>query len=86
MAFTTEILVIIANMLEEKEITATYKSSQCKMPCYNCMVLRDNLNNIDLELKNMLPRTLQNMQSVLKNCVGKNFSMHNIENTFWNFL
>jgi len=81
-AFTTKISVIIADMLEEKEITATYKSSQCKMPCYNCMVLRDNLNNMDLEPKDMLPRTPQNMQSVLKDCVGKDFSVHNIENTF----
>ena len=85
-AFTTKISVIIVDMLEEKEITATYKSLQCKMPCYNCMVLRDNLNNMDLEPKNILPRTLQNMQSVLKDCVGKDFSVHNIENTFWNFL
>ena len=72
-------------MLEEKDMTATYKSSQCKMPCHNCMVLRDNLNNMDLESKNMLLRTPQNMQSVLKNCVGKNFSVQDIENTFWNF-
>src|SRR5271170_2157938 len=83
--FTTKISVIIADILEEKEITATYKSSQCKMPCYNCMVLQDNLNNMDLELKDMLPRTLQNMQSVLKDCVGKDFSVYNIENMFWNF-
>lgn len=83
--FSARISVIIVDMLEEKDITATYKSSKCKMPCYNCMVLRDNLNNMDLELKDMLPRTPQNMQSVLKDCKGKDFSVHNIKNTFWNF-
>jgi len=83
--FTAKISVIIADMLEEKDITATYKSSRCKMPCYNCMVLRDNLNNMDLEPKDILPRTLKNMQSVLKDGMGKDFSVHSIENIFWNF-
>ena len=85
-AFSARISVIIADMLEEKSITATYKSARCKMPCYNCMVLRDNLNNINLEPKNILQRTPQNMQSVVKDYMGKEFSVHNIENTFWNFL
>ena len=83
--FTAKISVIIVDMLEEKDITATYKSSQCKMPCHNCMVLQNNLNNMDLEPKDMLPRTPENMQSALKNGMGKDFSVHNIENTFWNF-
>ena len=36
--FATRILFFIADMLEDDEVTATYKSSRCKMPCHTCMV------------------------------------------------
>jgi hypothetical protein len=84
-AFTARISVIIADMLEENDITATYRSAQCKMPCHNCMVLRDDLNNMNIAPENMLPRTQQSMQSAINECKEKDFSIYSIENTFWNF-
>ena len=83
--FSARILVIIADILKEKSITAIYKLAKYKILCYNCIVLRDNLNNINLKPKNILRRISQNMQSVVKDCIDKEFSVHNIENTFWNF-
>ncbi|RGB22476.1 hypothetical protein C1646_776041 [Rhizophagus diaphanus] len=37
--FAARISFFLADMLEADEITATFKSANCKMPCYTCMVL-----------------------------------------------
>ncbi|RGB24739.1 hypothetical protein C1646_772663 [Rhizophagus diaphanus] len=53
------------NMLETDEITATFKSANCKMPCHTCMVMQENLNKMDFE--SAPPRTHKNMQQVIRN-------------------
>lgn len=73
-------------MLEADEITATYKAARCKMPCHTCMVLRNDLNQMNLEPENMPLRTPENMQQIIKEGRSKDFSIHNIENVFWKFL
>ncbi|GES99639.1 hypothetical protein GLOIN_2v1764901 [Rhizophagus clarus] len=60
MMFAARISFFIADMLEADDITATYKSARCKMPCHTCMVLREDLNKMDL--KCAIPRTHENMQ------------------------
>ena len=85
MIFAARILVFLANMLEADEVTATYKAARCKMPCHNCMVLRDDLNNMNLRPEDMPPRTPENMQQVISEGRGKKFSVHNTENVFWKF-
>jgi len=72
-------------MLEADEVTATYKAARCKMPCHVCMVLRDNLNNMNLASEDMNLRTPENMQQIINEGQGKNFSVHNVENAFWKF-
>ena len=82
--FAPRISYFLADMLEADEITAKYKSSRCKMPCHTCMVLRNDLNNMNLTLENMPLRTHRNMQEIIST-QGKDFSIHSVTNSFWKF-
>ncbi|CAG8517915.1 1214_t:CDS:2, partial [Scutellospora calospora] len=62
--FAARISFFISDMLEADEVTATYKAARCNMPCHTCMVLQNDLNQMNLELEKMLPRTPENMQQV----------------------
>lgn len=81
--FAARISFFLADMLEADEITATFKSANCKMPCHTCMVLRENLNKMDLE--SAPPRTHENMQQVIRNEQKKDHSVHSTCNAFWKF-
>lgn len=83
--FAAHISVFLADMLEADEVTATYKAARCKMPCHACMVLRDNLNNMNLASEDMNLRTPENMKQIINEGRGKDFSIHNVENAFWKF-
>ena len=85
MMFAARISLFLADMLEADEVTATYKSAQCKRPCHTCMVLKSDLNNMNIPLENILPRTHENMQDVIRNGRHKDFSVHTVENIFWKF-
>src|SRR5688572_21504757 len=85
MAFAAQILLFLMNMLKANDVIITYKSVQCKMPCHTCMVLQNDLNNMNITLENMPPRTYKNMQDIIHKGQGKDFSVHPIENTFWKF-
>ena len=85
MTFAARISFFIADMLEDDEVTATYKSSRCKMPCHTCMVSQSDLNNMNIVLENMPSRTPENMQEVIRNGQEKDFSIHSTKNTFWKF-
>lgn len=81
MTFAAQISVFLADMLEANEVTATYKTARCKIPCHTCMVLRDDLNNMELESAVSL-RTHENMQQVIANGQEKEFSVHSNKNAF----
>ena len=83
--FAARISVFLADMLEADEVTATYKAARSKMPCHNCMVLRNDLNDMNLSPEDMVPRTPENMQDVITKGQGKEFSVHSTENVFWKF-
>jgi hypothetical protein len=85
MAFAARISFFLADMLKADDVTATYKGSRCKMPCHTCMVLQSDLNNMSLNLENINFRTHENMQQVIRNGQGKEFSVHSVENAFWKF-
>jgi len=85
MTFAARISFFIADMLEDDEVTATYKSSRCKMPCHTCMVSQSDLNNMNIVLENMPSRTPENMQEVIRNGQEKDFSVHSTKNAFWRF-
>ena len=85
MMFAVRISFFLADMLEADEITATYKSARCKRPCHTCMVFQSDLNNMNITLENIIPRTHENMQEVIRNEQHKEFSVHSVENIFWKF-
>ena len=84
MTFAARISCFLADMLEADDVTATYKSANCKMPCHTCMVLRDNLNQMGLEPASL--RTHDNMRQIIDAGQGKDYSVHSTENAFWKFL
>lgn len=83
MIFAARISFFLADMLEADEVTATYKSANCRMPCHTCMILRDNLNQMALEQAPL--RTHENMQQVIDADQGKDYSIHHTKNAFWKF-
>src|SRR3989440_2271317 len=84
--FAPRISVFLADMLEADEITCTYKSANCKMPCPTCTVLVENLNNMNLSKEDVILRTPELMASVIQNGKAKDYSIHDQKNVFWNFL
>ena len=82
MCFAARISLFLSDMLEADEITATYKSARSKMPCHTCMILQNDLNNMNVKLENMPLRTHENMQEFIRKGRGKDFSVHSIENAF----
>ena len=55
--FAPRISFFLSDMLEADEITVTYKSSRCKMPCHTCIVPQNVLNNMNLRSKELPLRT-----------------------------
>jgi hypothetical protein len=49
------------------------------------MVSQNNLNNMNLRPENIPFRTHENMQKIIKNDQGKEYSVHPVENAFWKF-
>src|SRR5277367_3071079 len=83
--FSAQISFFLADMLKANEVTSTYKGARRKMPCHTCMVLQNNLNNMDLSLEDMPFRTHKNMKEIIRTGQEKEFSVHSIENAFWKF-
>ena len=84
--FAPRISFFLSDMLEADEITTTYKSSRCKIPCHTCMVPQNNLNNMNLWPEEMLLRTYNYMQQVISEEREKEFSIYSTKNAFWKFL
>jgi hypothetical protein len=81
--FAARISFFLSDMLEADEVTAIYKSARCKMPCHTCMVLQDDLNDMNIKPENITLRTHENMQEILRDGQGKDFSVHSVKNAFW---
>jgi len=85
MRFAARISLFLSDMLEANEITATYKSARSKRPCHTCMVSQNDLNNMNVMLEDMPFRTHENMQEIIREDRGKEFSVHSVKNAFWKF-
>ncbi|CAG8767012.1 17348_t:CDS:2, partial [Racocetra fulgida] len=75
-SFTARISVFLADMLEDNEITTTYKVARSKMPCHNCMVQYNDLNNMNLASEKTISRTSKHMQQILDEKQEKEFSIY----------
>jgi len=79
-AFTPRISVILADMPEADKYTNVYQPSSSKRPCGSCLVLKNDLNNTEL---NILPRTIHNMKQAIENDEAHEHSIHPEPNIFW---
>jgi hypothetical protein len=83
--FVPRISMFLADMLEANAITCTYKSANCRMPCPNCTVLNEDLNNMNLLKQSIILRTPKSMNLVIQQKEAHNYSIHNQKNIFWKF-
>src|ERR1043165_3564648 len=81
--FYPRISVVIADWPEAATYCLTYKSSMSNYPCHFCLVTRDNLANLDLQMDDMRPRTHVNMQQHFIQGSGKSVCIENLDNFFW---
>jgi hypothetical protein len=65
MWFAARISLFLSDMLEADKITATYKLVRSNRLCYTCMVLQNDLNNMNVMLENMPSRIHKNMQEII---------------------
>lgn len=64
--FAMCISLFLSDILEANEIMAIYKLAQCKRSCYTCIILQNNLNNMNVMLEDMPSRTYKNMQEIIR--------------------
>ncbi|CAB4413656.1 unnamed protein product [Rhizophagus irregularis] len=74
---------LLGDMPEHHSLTLTYSSPNCNMPCYTCIILRDEFNNPLIDHSTIQLRTPIIMQNVLNNGDATKYSLHNMKNIFW---
>jgi len=83
--FFLKISVVIADWPEAATFCLTYKSPNSNNSCHFCLVTKDNLSNIKLLKKEMIPRNHQNMAESLQLNLEKSVSIESVSNYFWRF-
>ncbi len=81
--FYPRVSVVIADWPEAAMYCLTYKSSMSNYPCHFCLVKRDNLADLNLQINDMIPRTHDNMQQYYNQGLGKSVCIENMSNFFW---
>jgi len=83
--FYPRISIIIADWPEAATYCLTYKSSMSNFPCHFCLVIRDNLANINLQTNETELRTHDSMRQKFNDNLGRSVCIENVPNLFWNF-
>ncbi|RHZ71100.1 hypothetical protein Glove_262g2 [Diversispora epigaea] len=78
------ISMIISDWPKACTFALTYKSTKSNYPCHFCLVSKEDLSNINLNSNQIEPRSHNNMKLYYKNNTGKNVSIENVRNFFWN--
>lgn len=73
---------IIGDLPENASMCSTFNSALAKYPCHTCLVTRDELNKIHLDIT---IRTPQMTQRLIENNKAQEFSIRKMNNIFWNF-
>ncbi|GET64361.1 hypothetical protein GLOIN_2v1762814 [Rhizophagus irregularis DAOM 181602=DAOM 197198] len=82
--FYPRVSAIISDWPEAATYCLTYKSPMSKHPCHFCLVIRDNLADLNLQIDDITPRTHVNMQQYFNQNSGNSVCIENISNFFWN--
>jgi hypothetical protein len=81
--FYPKVSIIISDWPEAATYCLTYKSSMSNHPCHFCLVTRDNLPDLNLQIDDIIPRTHFNMRQHLSQDTAKSVCIENISNFFW---
>jgi Plavaka transposase len=77
------ISVVLGDLPENAATTLTFNSTNCSYPCHECLVKGDELNNVELLDDQITLRTPITMKAYVDQGVAKQYSLHNMENIFW---
>jgi hypothetical protein len=81
--FFPKVSIVIADWPEAAVYCLTYKSSMSNYPCHFCLVMRDNLSNMNLQINDIISRTHVDMQQHFNQNTGNSVCIENISNFFW---
>jgi hypothetical protein len=81
--FYPRVSIIISDWPEAATYCLTYKSSMLKHPCHFCLVTRDNLSDLNLQIDDMTTRTHHNMREHFNQGTVNSVCIENISNFFW---
>ncbi|RHZ82344.1 hypothetical protein Glove_109g68 [Diversispora epigaea] len=79
-----KLLTIIADMPEASTYCLTYKSYNCKYPCFRCLTPLDKFNCIN-SVGNYEVRTNQTMKNLYENNRSQEFLLIFLYNIFWDY-
>ncbi|CAG8623239.1 21856_t:CDS:2 [Dentiscutata erythropus] len=77
---------IIGNWSENCKSCLTYSGASCARPCHTCFVEKDDLNVINLPANHKITRTEIQMKQAIEMGQGKDHSLYEETNSFWNHL
>ena len=80
--FIPRISIIIADWPEAITYCFTYKSSNSNFLCHFCLVTKNNLNNINLSIENIISKIYELIQQYINKNIIKNVSIEPIFNYF----
>ncbi|GET01209.1 hypothetical protein GLOIN_2v1783703 [Rhizophagus clarus] len=83
--FYPRVSTIIADWPEAASFYLVYKSSNSNLPCYSCLVKRENLANIDLSVNDVILRTYDEMRKHFENDTQRSVYIESVHNFFLGF-
>jgi hypothetical protein len=72
--------MILADLAEANKIANVYQPASSRRSCYSCLVTKDDLNNINV---NISSRTYNNMKQAIYSNNERDYSIHPEVNAFW---
>ena len=81
--FYPQVSIVIADWPEAATYCLTFKSPMSTFPCHFCLVTRNDLADINLQMNDMTPRTHINMCQHFNQGSGKSVCIENVSNFFW---
>ncbi|CAG8779535.1 15649_t:CDS:1, partial [Racocetra fulgida] len=74
---------ILGDLSEHSAMTSTYNSVNCNMPCHFCLTPKEEFNNPLIDYKSIILCTPTTMKQIIKQSQTKEYSIYDMENSFW---
>ena len=82
--FFPRVSIVIANWPEAATYCLTYKSPMSNFSCHFCLVTRDNLSDMNLQINDIILRTHTNIQQYFNQNTENSVCLEKISNFFGN--